>query len=150
MKRSAPLRRKTPLRHRSARAVRPRTCPGCKFNTLQKCPDPQWVEICPGYSYLVPVPGALHCGHCGHVHLSRTARALAWERAYHQHCQMILERDQWTCQRCGRGGPGSGVPVEVAHKVGLSRARCPGPMKHHPDHLELACVDCHRSEHAGT
>lgn len=50
----------------------------------------------------------------------------------------ILERDDYTCQRCGFSTDGDGRPLEVAHKVPAASG---GPGD--PWNLRTLCVACH-------
>ena len=151
MKRAA-LRRKTTLRRTAigkVHARREQRCPGCHCRELvlgHGLVAP--IAVAPGCVYQVITAAARLCACCGMVVLSLAQRRAADADAYAQHRQVILERDGWRCRRCGRGGPGSGVTVEVAHTIGFSRARNPGPTKHAPVHLEVCCLDCHRAEHS--
>ena len=102
------------------------------------------VEVAPGCVYLVAASWT-ECDHCYRQRLSREQRKAADVAAYARHRLVVLERDGFVCQRCGR----SGSELHVAHKVGFSRARNPGPTKHALDHLESCCSACHAVEHGG-
>lgn len=143
MKRSTPLRRRNRLRSAPRRKV-PHRCPECKLGALVVVEDLTLpIAVAPGCIYQVDVPRARACPVCDLVFLTPAQRTRAEAEAYRLHRVRVLERDHYTCQRCGRRGG----QLEVAHKIGWSRARNPGATKHALEHLEACCLDCHRAEH---
>ena len=152
IRRSSPLRRKTPLKRCSLRRTKQTTkkngtaCGACKLGTMTRRRDATvhvWISDDPGGTYDVQVPTLLECDHCGRQKLSKAEKKRAWAAAYRLHTRRVFERDKWTCRRCGDRG----VPFECAHLRGFSRARNPGRTKHAMVNLETCCVVCHRAEH---
>ena len=56
----------------------------------------------------------------------------------------ILERDNFLCQFCGKGGKNSPWILEVDHIIPVSMGG-----SDHPDNLRLLCVRCHDFRHHG-
>ena len=102
------------------------------------------VELAPGERFMVPAR-ATRCPACGDVRTTKQEAARARAGAEAQQREQVLERDRWTCRRCGA----TGVPLEVAHRPGASRARNPGRTRMSSENLEACCVPCHRKEHLG-
>jgi 5-methylcytosine-specific restriction endonuclease McrA len=53
---------------------------------------------------------------------------------------VILERDNYLCKVCGRGGKKSDWILEVDHINGK-------PHDHTPENLQTICVACHNDKH---
>ena len=96
-------------------------------------------------AYLVDVDQLAKCPNCQYEWVHPTISNMARTAAYQRHCERVLERDGWECQRCHT----QGVPLQVAHKEGFSRARNPGPEKNAMRNLEACCMPCHDEEHLG-
>lgn len=54
--------------------------------------------------------------------------------------RFILERDNYTCTNCGRGGRNSDWILEVDHVNGNGK-------EHKWDNLRTVCVECHNNKH---
>lgn len=141
------LKRKKPLL-RSKRsglfAHGSRRCGICKLGDVEDSPGPVDVTI-GGETYPIQVDRRMACTRCGATFVHDRDRASATAEASGRHRERVLERDDWTCRRCGC----SGIPLEVAHVVGKSRARNPGPERDLLENLEACCIPCHRAEHGG-
>jgi len=127
-----------------SRTLRYEWCPGCKVGRMVPGDITVSVEVAPGYSYLVPVRQVLVCEECKQARFTKQQRVWVDQDAYRQHREVVLQRDGYACCRCGA----QGVQVEVAHRVGVSRARNPGREKHALSNLETCCLSCHRREHS--
>lgn len=121
-------------------------CPKCKLGVMIRLPLVSCtVTVAPGESFDVAAGPAKRCSNCGDLSLSKASMAKARGLAEQMQRAAVLTRDNWACVRCGA----TGVPLEVAHRVGLSRARNPGASKNARASMESVCVPCHRSEHLG-
>jgi len=62
---------------------------------------------------------------------------------WHARRRQVYERDEWTCQNCGRqGGPFGNVELHAHHVVPKSRGG-----SHRPTNLVTLCADCHDAVH---
>ncbi len=100
----------------------------------------RWIDVwvADGCEYEVLAVGKL-CTHCQDFSLSKAETKRSQSFAYVQHKLVVLERDGWRCQRCGKGHF-----LEVHHIVRRSRA---GKNKHSLANLTTLCVCCHKAEH---
>lgn len=62
---------------------------------------------------------------------------------WHARRRQVYQRDEWTCQNCGRqGGPFGDVELHCHHVVPKARGG-----SHRVSNLVTLCDDCHRAVH---
>jgi len=86
----------------------------------------------------------VYCGTtCLHEHQRSVFGSL--KDRYQQLRQSILERDNYTCQKCGR----SDMPLSVHHKDGKGDSNHWKEANNDPDNLITLCLYCHGVVHYG-